>query len=64
MKKKITLNETRPRKTGAAKRQRVASQKARLVALGVPTEKIAQLNPSQIRDLLKSPKKTAAAYQA
>ena len=64
MKKKITLNETRPRKTGAAKRQRVANQKRRLVALGVPSEKIAQLNPSQIREFLKSPKKTAAQFEA
>lgn len=64
MKKKITLNETRPRKTGAAKRQRAAAHKRRLLALGVPAEKIAQLNPSQVRALLKSPKKTQAQFEA
>lgn len=64
MKAKVTLNETRPRKTGTAKRQRTAIQKRRLAELGVPAELIPQLNPRQIRDFLRSPKKTLAQFAA
>ena len=55
-------NDARPKKRGAAKRRRVLEHKRRLAALGVSEEKVAQLTPRQMLDLLKYPKKTAAEY--
>jgi len=46
---------TRPRKGGAAKRQRQANQRKRLVALGVDEAEVNRMNPKEVRDLLKRP---------
>ncbi len=50
----------RKRKNAADKRRRVKVQKKRALALGLPEEKAAKMNPKQIRALLRHPKKTAA----
>lgn len=48
---------TRPRKRPGAKRRRQLEQKRRLVALGVDEAVADKLNPKEIRDKLKHPKK-------
>lgn len=48
---------TRPRKRPGAKRRRQLEQKRRLVALGVDEAVADKLNPKEIRDKLKRPKK-------
>lgn len=50
-------NITRPRKGGAAKVNRQNTQKKRLIALGMPEEAVAKLNPKEVRDLLNRPAK-------
>lgn len=50
---------TRPRKGGAAKRQRQNNQKKRLVELGMDEAEVAKLNPRQVRELLNHPAKVA-----
>ncbi len=50
-------NLVRPVKRGKAKRQRLAAQRKRLVALGVPAETVARLNPDRVRALLRRPAK-------
>lgn len=59
---KKNKNDARKKKSGARKRRRILEHKRRLVALGVSEEKINQLTPKQMHELLKYPKKTAAAY--
>ncbi|MFC1570400.1 hypothetical protein ACFL4E_01315 [Candidatus Omnitrophota bacterium] len=65
----------RPKKHGAAKRQRILSQKKRLVAAGYDMETLRHMNVVQIRDLVKkvakkkspkqpAPKKVAAKKAA
>ena len=49
-------DETRPRKTGAAKRRRRLEHRRRLIALGVSEEKVAKMNPTDIRLMLHNPK--------
>ena len=49
----------RKRKTGAAKRRRIKDHQKRLIALGVPAEKVAKLNTKQVRLLIRRPVKTA-----
>lgn len=44
---------TRPKKTGAVKRQRILSQKRRLVAAGYNMEELRYKNNVEIRDLVK-----------
>lgn len=44
---------TRPKKTGAKKRQKVLSQKRRLVAAGHAQEELGKLTTPEIRELLK-----------
>lgn len=53
---------TRPRKGGAAKRQRQANQRKRLISLGMDEDAVGKLNPKEVRDLLKRP--AAIAKQA
>jgi len=48
-------NLVRPVKNGKAKRQRAATQRKRLVALGVPAATVAKLNPDRVRALLRRP---------
>ena len=51
---------TRPRKSGAARRQRQKNQKKRLIDLGMSEEAVEKLNPKEVRDLLKYPTKVKA----
>lgn len=55
---------TRPRKRPGAKRRRQLEQKRRLVALGVDESVADKLNPKEIRDKLKYPKKVEQALAA
>jgi hypothetical protein len=50
-------NLVRPIKRGKAKRQRVASQRKRLVTLGVPAEMAEKMDLSRVRELLRRPAK-------
>lgn len=50
-------NLTRPKKTGAAKRRRVLEQKKRLIAAGVPEQKVNRLDIRSIRQSLKTTRK-------
>ena len=59
---KKVINDCRKRKSGTRKRRRILEHKRRLVALGVPEEKVNHLTPKQMHELLKCPKKTEAAY--
>jgi len=45
------------KKTGAAKRQRIKVQRRRLVALGMSEDKVAKMDPYEVRQLLKRPAK-------
>jgi hypothetical protein len=49
----------RPVKKASDQRRRRKVQFRRLVALGVPEDKVRKLNPRQIRELLKRPAKIA-----
>ena len=53
-------NNVRPKKTGAAKRQRLKAQRQRLIGLGVATETVEKMDPRDIREMLKRPKKVQA----
>ena len=44
---------TRPKKSGSKKRQRVNTQKKRLIAAGMSEEQVKHLTDAQIRDKLK-----------
>ena len=61
---KKNKNTSRPRKSGARKKRRILEHKRRVLALGVPEAKVAQMNTKQLRDHLKSPQKTAEQYAA
>lgn len=52
--------DTRPRKSGTERRRRDNVHKKRLIALGMPEEKVRHLTSTAIRDLLKNPQRTAA----
>ena len=54
----------RPKKSESRKRQRLKVWKKRLVALGVPEAKVADLQYVAARTLLKRPKQTAAKAAA
>lgn len=54
----------RKRKTEAGKRHRRKVHNKRLLALGVPAEKLPKLNSKEVRALLRAPKKTAARFAA
>ena len=47
------IYRSRPKKTGAKKVQRIASQKRRLIAVGYDEAKLSKMNVVEIRDLLK-----------
>ena len=46
---------TRPRKSGAAKARRLLEHRRRLTALGVPAEKVKQMDHGRIRLLISKP---------
>jgi len=50
----------RPKKSGAAKRQKLLSQKRRLVVSGYDKEKLDKMTPVEIRNLLKAAGKKKA----
>lgn len=52
--------DTRPRKSGGERERRDKTHQKRLVALGMPEEKIKHLTSKDIKTLLKTPKQTAA----
>ncbi len=54
-------NRSRPTKSAAAKNQRRKVQSRRLVDLGMDEAAVAALNSTEIRTLLKHPKKVIAA---
>jgi hypothetical protein len=51
----------RPRKKPGDKRRRAKTQQRRLVALGVPEEKVARMTTKAVRQLLARPGKLAGA---
>lgn len=53
-------NQTRPKKSGAAKRRRQADQRKRLVALGMDEKVVAALSARDVLTLLQRPAKVAA----
>ncbi|MDR0994030.1 MAG: hypothetical protein LBN38_05645 [Verrucomicrobiota bacterium] len=46
---------TRPRKSGAAKNRRLLEHRRRLAALGVPEDKVLQMDHERIRLLIAKP---------
>ncbi len=52
----------RPRKSEAARRRRNKLHRKRLVALGVPEDKVAKLNTQEMRTLLRRPVKTTKQF--
>ena len=52
---------TRPKKSGAKKRQRVLSQKRKLIAAGYKKEDLDKLSVVEVRELLKKAGKRKAA---
>jgi len=54
----------RPRKKAGDRRRRVATQKKRLVALGVAEEALKKMSDAELRALLRHPEKTAAVCAA
>ena len=50
----------RLKKNAGDKRRRVKVQRKRLIALGVPAEKVGKMNPKEVRTLLKRPAKIKA----
>ena len=57
-------NKVRPIKTGTAKRERVKSQRKRLVALGYTVEEASKMQTDQIHAALRCPLKTKAKLAA
>ena len=53
---------TRPKKGGGKKARRQRDQKKRLVALGMPEETVAKLNPREVLTKLKHPAKVAKEF--
>ena len=53
-------NLVRPKKTGARRRRRLLEQKRRLIALGVPEEKVLKMTTKAIHTMLQRPNKIAS----
>ncbi|MFK7910889.1 MAG: hypothetical protein AB8F34_09815 [Akkermansiaceae bacterium] len=56
-------NRSRPTKSAHARNRRKKVQSRRLVALGMDEATVAAMNSTEIRTLLKHPKKVSAAHQ-
>lgn len=56
-------NRTRPTKSAGARAQRTKVQRRRLIALGVDEATVALMNSTEVRTMLKYPKKVAEAYK-
>ena len=52
-------NLVRPRKGPKEKERRYKVQRQRLVALGLPEDEVRKMDPPQMRELLRHPKKLA-----
>lgn len=52
--------QTRPVKKTSERRRRVETQRRRLMAFGLPEEKVKKMNTKEVRDLLKRPAKLVA----
>ena len=52
---------TRPTKSAGARRTRQKAQAVRLIGFGIAAELVAKMNPKEIRDMLKYPKKIKVA---
>ena len=57
-------NRSRPTKSAGARARREKVQRRRLVALGMDEATVAALNSSEVRTLLKHPKKVTASLKA
>ena len=55
---------TRPKKSGLERRRREASQKKRLVALGMDPEAVRKMDSKTARTLIQKPEKVKASVQA
>lgn len=55
---------TRPRKSEAGRNRRAGVQRRRLVDLGMDENVVSRLNFKELRELLRTPKKTAARAAA
>jgi hypothetical protein len=53
-------NLVRPRKSAKDRVRRQRLHRQRLIALGVPEEKVNKMDPSAVRTMLRHPKKVAA----
>ncbi|MCK5870176.1 MAG: hypothetical protein KAG45_05980 [Methyloprofundus sp.] len=56
-------NRSRPTKSAGARNQRAKVQSRRLVALGMDEATVAAMNSTEVRTLLKHPKKVSAAHK-
>jgi len=56
-------NRSRPTKSAGARNQRQKVQSRRLVALGMDEATVAAMNSTEVRTLLKHPKKVSAAHK-
>ena len=56
-------NRSRPTKSAGAKAKRSKVQRRRLIALGMDEAAVALLNSTEVRTLLKHPKKVSEANQ-
>jgi len=54
-------NRSRPSKSAGARAKRLKVQRRRLVALGMDEAAVALLNSTEVRTMLKHPKKVSAA---
>ncbi len=52
-------NCRRPKKTGSAKRKRIASQRRRLIGLGVSEAKLRTMTSKDVRDMLRRPEQVS-----
>jgi hypothetical protein len=56
-------NRNRPSKSAGAKAQRSKVQRRRLVALGMDEATVALMNSTEVRTMLKYPKKVSDAHK-
>ena len=61
-KRHFVIRITRPVKSAGERRRRDAVQRKRLVAMGIDEATVAKLNAVQVRDYLRTPEKTKAAF--
>ncbi len=62
--KYVKTNKTRPRKSAGARRRRQLEQKKRLIALGFDEATANKMNPREILDKVRFPKKVTKELAA